>query len=200
MIKRNVVILFLCCLVGLLVADISPLNPITGISNAVQFGGRQSVYASGDSIAICYIRYDTLYDQLYPTDTGRLVYATSSNGGQSFQTVPVIARTGFDGSASLFKDGSEVIITYSAGGYIYRAISGDDGVTFTVADSVQGSDRLPITDKYNGDYHSIHTYQDFAPDYYKLEGSSHKFYSSFIDNSITSNGTLAYYWGPDVTY
>jgi hypothetical protein len=196
MFRRSVVILALVLFVALLFAEIGTANLMPGISNTVQFGGRQAVYASGDTIAICYVQYT----DLNPTNMGALCYSVSYDGGQTFQTTVLGYSWTIDGAPTLLKEGQTVIITYSTGGYIKWAKSEDNGANFIGLEPVRGSDRLPITDKYEGEYHSLYSYQDFTPDFYKMEGMGSGFYSNFIQTASSSNDTPTYYWGPDVVY
>jgi hypothetical protein len=194
MVKQFVIMVMVLFAVVLLCAEIGTATALPGLNNPVQFGGRQAVYANGDTLAFCYVQYT----DLLPTGTGSLFYKYSSDGGQTFQTTSLGVSNAFDGAPTLFKEGSTVIVTFSHAGSIKRRMSYDDGATFTIDDSVPGSDRLPITDKYNGEYHSLYTYQDFTPQFYYNETPFSTSCWSFINNDQSTNETPVYYWGPDV--
>jgi hypothetical protein len=202
MLKRSVIVLVLVFVSVLLLAEIGSANSISGINNSIQFGGRQAVYANGDTIMFCYVQYPE--GQTIPKNGGQLNFASSFDGGQSFQTLQIYGQP--DGAPTLFKDGQTVIITFTADGYLWKFVSHNNGQTFQTDypdwqnPTILGSDRLPITDKYDGEFHSLYNYQEFAPDYYNFESPFSQFFGTYTDNDQSTNATNQYYWGPDVVY
>jgi len=202
MLKRSLILAMLIFIIDILSGAIGTAETISEIEHPIQFGGRQSVYANGDTIAFCYMWHYGMYPGEYNTGFVRYVY--SFDGGQTFQSSSIGAS--IDGAPTLFKDGDTVIITNSRYGGIWRWISQNNGANF-VSENLPpfyptelGSDRLPITDKYDGKYHSLYAYKDFTSRYFELESPYSKSYGTYTDNDRTSNDTPAYYWGPDVVY
>jgi hypothetical protein len=197
MFRQLIVIIALLTIYAAAEAEIGTAVPVFNPGSMVQFAGRQAVYASGDTLLICFINYTGIYPDLAENNQPKsLILKRSFDGGQTFQTC-FSHEDNFDGNPTLFKNGQTIIITCSAGGYIKRFVSLDNGLSFQQAANVQGSDRLPITDKYDGQYQSCYMYQDLSVEHGRLESSVPNAYGSFIDNDKTTNDTQTYYWGPD---
>jgi len=198
--RRLIILFILSAICSFLTVGIGTAEPVFDPGSLIQFAGRQAVYADGDTLMLCFIGYTgTFPDLAHNNQPKNLIFKRSFDGGQTFQTG--LTRAGdYDGLPTLMKDGQEIILTASDRGYIIRMISQDNGVSFLELAPVQGSDRLPISDKYDGQYHSCYMYQDMCAEHGRLEGSSTGFYGNFCDVNRTTNDTIIKYWGPDVLY
>jgi hypothetical protein len=178
----------------LLMADIGTAAHVPSTDDFMQFGGRQSVYANGDTIAFCYAKgYGSL-----PNNMTTVVYKYSDNGGRTFSTLFNRVVEHLDGMPTLTKKGQEVIITYSSEGFIKRYISYNNGTSFTNHDEVIGSDKLPITEKEHNTYRTCYTYQCFDPDSWYNDGLLSTTSGNFTENIKSTNNTPVYYNGTDV--
>ncbi len=203
MVKRSIIWVLVLFFVTALFAEIGTAETISDFTNSIQFGGRQAVYANGDTIQLCYVKHLSMYP--VTVNGGHTYFASSYDGGLTFPINRTIGVTP-DGAPTLCKSGQTIIVTFTSGGYLFRAVSNDNGVTFHYEPpypepefpNIPASDRLPITDMHDGEFHSIYANKEYTPDFYKLEEPFSQFYGRFTAHDKTSNDTPAYYWGPDV--
>lgn len=186
MLQRLLLITILMACAISLAGLINPALMLGGIPPCDGFAGEPAMRVANWTTHLTYLHYNAynsrqiIYVRILP-DNSVTSCVVDTAPDSDFHLQPAHFPT-------LEIDGNSVYIFYDKQGQVFRAVSTDNGSSFTTAVVEPLPDALPLYGKQDGNWTSFVTPSDpVAEDSYML----------FSNHDISETGSPAYFWGPD---